>query len=104
MLKKPYKNGLITAQKINFSAKDFFTKCEEILIKLRIWSHLLRKFFMEIFIFYGVLCMLLSTISSRFRCVFVVATFFKLFNVAITKIATHYFCTSTKIYIDYVYL
>ena len=34
--------------------KDFFSKCEQIRWKLRIWSHLLRKSLMENFIFCAV--------------------------------------------------
>ena len=45
-----------TAQKRKFSIKDFFTKCDQILHKsfLRIWSHLLKKYLMENFIFCAV--------------------------------------------------
>ena len=31
--------------------KDFFSKCDQICKKLLIWSHLLKKFLMENFIF-----------------------------------------------------
>ena len=44
----------ITAQKMRFSIKDFFIKCEEILRKPRICSHLLKKSLMENFIFCAV--------------------------------------------------
>ena len=44
----------VTAQKIKFSIKDFFSKCVQIRIKLRIWSHLLKKSLMESFIFCAV--------------------------------------------------
>ena len=42
----------ITAQKMKFSIKDFFSKCkcDQIRRKLGIWSHLLRKSSMENFI------------------------------------------------------
>ena len=40
-----------TAQKMKFSIKDFFSKCDQILRKPRIWSHLLKKCLMESFIF-----------------------------------------------------
>ena len=40
---------LQTAQKINFSNTDFFSKCDQIYRKLRIWSHLLEKSLMENF-------------------------------------------------------
>ena len=44
----PYFN---TAQKMRFSIKDFFSKCDQICRKLRIWSHLLKKPLVENFIF-----------------------------------------------------
>ena len=37
-----------------FSINDFFSKCDQIRWKLRIWSHLLKKFLMENLIFYAV--------------------------------------------------
>ena len=40
-----------TAQKMKFSSKDFFSKCDQIRSFLRIWSHLLNKSLMENFIF-----------------------------------------------------
>ena len=40
-----------TAQKMKFSNKDFFSKCDQIRRNLRIWSHLLKKSLMENFIF-----------------------------------------------------
>ena len=36
---------------MKFSIEDFFSKCDQIRKKLRIWSHLLKKFCMENFIF-----------------------------------------------------
>ena len=43
-----------TAQKMNFSIKDFFSKCNQIRNKLGIWSHLLKKTLMKNFIFRAV--------------------------------------------------
>ena len=43
-----------TAQKMKFPIKDFFSKCDQIRRKLRIWSHLLNKSLMIIFIFCAV--------------------------------------------------
>ena len=43
-----------TAQKMKFSIKDLFSKCDQIGRKLRIWSHLLKKSLMENFIFCAV--------------------------------------------------
>ena len=40
-----------TAQKMKFSIKDFFSKCDQIRSFLQIWSHLMKKFLMENFIF-----------------------------------------------------
>ena len=37
-----------------FSIKDFFSKCDQILSFLRIWSHLLKKSLKENFIFCAV--------------------------------------------------
>ena len=39
---------------MKFSVKDFFSKCDQIDRKLRIWSHLLQKSLMENFIFCAV--------------------------------------------------
>ena len=43
-----------TAQKMVFSINDFFSKCDQICSFLRIWSHLLKKYFMQNFIFCAV--------------------------------------------------
>ena len=39
---------------MKFSIKDFFSKCDQIRRKLRIWSQLLKKSLMENFIFCAV--------------------------------------------------
>ena len=44
----------ITAQKMKFSVKDFFSNCDQIRSKLWIWSHLQEKSLMENFIFCAV--------------------------------------------------
>ena len=44
----------ITAQKLKFSIKDFFSKCDQICSFPWIWSHLLKKSLMENFIFCAV--------------------------------------------------
>ena len=44
----------LTAQKMRFSIKDFFSKWDQICRKLQIWSHLLKKSLMENFIFCAV--------------------------------------------------
>ena len=43
-----------TAQKMKFSIKDFFSKCDQIRSFLQIWSHLLKKSLMENLIFCAV--------------------------------------------------
>ena len=40
-----------TAQKMKFPINDFFSKCDQIRRKLRIWSYLMTKSLMENFIF-----------------------------------------------------
>ena len=48
----PYAStNLMNAQNMKFSIKDFFSKCDQIRRKLRIWSHLLKKSLMENFTF-----------------------------------------------------
>ena len=44
----------ITAQKMKFSMKGFFSKYDQIRSFLRIWSHVLKKSLMENFIFCAV--------------------------------------------------
>ena len=46
---------IYTAQKINFSIKDFFSKCNHMRRKLLISLHLLKKSLMKNFIFCAVL-------------------------------------------------
>ena len=43
-----------TAQKMKFSIKDSFSKCDQIRSFLRIWSHLRKKYLMENLIFCAV--------------------------------------------------
>ena len=47
-----------TEQEMKFSIKDFFSKCDQIRWKLRIWSHLLKKSLMQNFIFGAVIVVL----------------------------------------------
>ena len=44
----------ITAQNMKFSIKDVFSICDKIRSFLRIWLHLLKKFFMRNFMFFAV--------------------------------------------------
>ena len=46
-----FQKVLFTAQKMKFHIKDFFSKCDLIRRKLRIWSHFLKKSLMENLIF-----------------------------------------------------
>ena len=43
-----------TTEKMKFPIKDFFSKCNQIRKKLRIWLHLLKESLTENFIFSGV--------------------------------------------------
>ena len=45
----------ITVLKMKFSIKNFFSKCDQIRRKLRIWSHLLKKSLTENFVFCAVI-------------------------------------------------
>ena len=45
----------VTAQKMKFFIEGFFSKCDQIRRKLRIWSHLLKKSSMENFTFCAVI-------------------------------------------------
>ena len=53
------KRSISAAQKMKFSIKDYFSKCDQIRSFLRIWSHLLQKSLMENFIFCAA-CLLFS--------------------------------------------
>ena len=48
---EPWNTDTNTAQKVRFSSKDSFSKCDQIRRKLRIWLHLLKKSLMENFFF-----------------------------------------------------
>ena len=52
MIQKFISNALGTAQKMKFSIKDSFSKCDQ--IRLWIWSHLLKESLMENFFFCAV--------------------------------------------------
>ena len=55
----------ITAQKMKFSIKNYFSKCDQIRSFLRIWSHLLKKSLMENFIFCAVNVKVASVVPSQ---------------------------------------
>ena len=48
---------------MKFSIKDFFSKCDQIRRRLRIWSYLLKKCLVENFIF----CTVMGTTSVSVR-------------------------------------
>ena len=48
--KEPLGWYMIHCTKMKFSIKKFFSKCDQIRRKLRIWSHLLKKFLTENFV------------------------------------------------------
>ena len=49
-----HSKSISTGQKMKFSIKDFFSKCDQIRRKLRIWSYLLKKSLMKNVIFCAV--------------------------------------------------
>ena len=59
--------GNFNAQKMKFSIKDFFNKCNQIRSFLRIWSHLLKKSLMENFIFSAVKLLQCDNIRGNLR-------------------------------------
>ena len=50
------------AQKMKFSIKDLFNKCDQIRRDLRIWSHLPKKSLMKNFIFSAQCCLVVPHI------------------------------------------
>ena len=52
---------------MKFSIKDFFSECDQIRRSLRIWSHLMKKFLMESFIFCAEFAENCSRISQILR-------------------------------------
>ena len=54
----------MSLQKLKFSIKVFFSECDQIRSKLRIWSHIPNKSSMEKFSF----CEVLSLFSQNFIC------------------------------------
>ena len=61
------KAAVVTAQKMKFSIKDFFSKCDQIRSFLRIWSHLLKKSLLEKFIYCAVSSLLSKNDESSHR-------------------------------------
>ena len=56
-------NYMDTAHKMKFSINDFFSKFDQILRKLRTWSHLPKKSLIENFIFCAVGTVIIQTIK-----------------------------------------
>ena len=50
----------LTVQKMKFSIKDFFSKCDQARSFLRVWSHLLKKSLVETSLFLCSDCSLMS--------------------------------------------
>ena len=59
--------NIITALKMKFSIKDFFSKCDQIRSFMQIWSHLLKKSLMETFIFCAVNAIIKESTFDFFR-------------------------------------
>ena len=57
---------IFTAQKMNFSIKDYFSKCEQIGSFLQIWSHLLKKSLTEKAIFVQSVSCPVEIIESKY--------------------------------------
>ena len=55
---------------MKFSIMDFFSRCDQIHRKLRIWSHLLKKYLIENFIFWAVRKQILNGISITLSLIF----------------------------------
>ena len=83
------------AQKMKFSIKDFFSKCDQICRKLRIWSHLLKKFWMENFIFCAVLLMRLLSYSFIEHCI--KDARIRVFTDPYSPVFSHILCSGGKI-------
>ena len=55
-----------TAQKIKFSIKDLFSKCDQILGTLRIWSYFVKKSWMQNFFFFALLFSIYGDFAQKF--------------------------------------
>ena len=51
---------------MKFSIKDFYSQCDQIRRKLRIWSHLLKKSLTENFSFCAVLTLSIEIQNSKY--------------------------------------
>ena len=93
-----------TAQKMKFSIKDYFSKCDQIRSFLRIWSHLLKKSLMENFIFCAV--MVVIPTNNNLRKFLIEQVFFDhratvlgflIFNISCFDVILHTFCIKRTI-------
>ena len=75
-----------TTQKMKFSIKDFFSKCDQICWKLLIWSHLLMKSVMENFFFF--LCGIASMPNSKWLFIYI-KCFLLIFLINMQNSASH---------------
>ena len=75
-------------KKLHFSINDFFSKCDQIRRKLRIWSHLLKKSLKENFIFRAALPKLYRLTNFKIASLI---THENLFEVRITDMAIDLF-------------
>ena len=64
----------IIAQKLKFYPKDFFSKCDQIRMKWRIWLHLLNKSLMKNFIFCVVNNVVFNPFPIKFSFLFFLET------------------------------
>ena len=70
---------------MKFSIKDFFSKCDKIRRKLRIWSHLQKKPSIEDYIFCAVLCQQ-DPFKNTHRLIYLHTLFIKLMFMSICKV------------------
>ena len=52
---------------MKFFIKDFFSKCDQMRKRLRIWSHLLKKSLVENFILCAVHVQVTTQVAERFK-------------------------------------
>ena len=84
----------VTARKMKFSIKEFFSKCDQIRRMLRIWSHLLKNSLMENLIFCAV-----RANNSFFKSIIVESIYF---NKIILILINRAYEKLTKSYIEVV--
>ena len=116
-LGKFYQNYLrYNAQKMKFLAKDFSSKCDQILKKLRIWSQLLKISLFENFIFCAVLLSLFIKLcyheflikdfqcNDNFLAASAIQLSFKVFSFYLTRRKMTNFFVNDQFFADYFFL